>query len=323
MSLSFSTDQKVAIRRFWSKPLLKFMHKQLSSKLLYLGLPSPEIEDLIEWTDYLDQVIAFQCDDDRYPDAFKKLRERLFELERAEKIRTWQAYNGYMEEVILQGYDNSAEPQIFDLNELVTIYNLDFCNRIDSPVEILDRDGNIKSVYKFDAVNKLLELQKSFSKITSKFALFLTVHCSYKGGELKDYLETCTHQQYLQTVRSSLKSHDSNARIVRLFVIDTLATYFRAFGFIPQFFPTILYNGIKDTPLLHFTVIGTKNEGAGLPPWYQSTAELIEEKFLGITESEFQNIINTSILETDIKYNKPVEHFINSSSFAKYWKVKA
>lgn len=323
MSISFSTEHKVAIRRFWGKPLLKFIHKQLDSKLLYLGLPSPEIEDLIEWIDHLDQVIAFQCDDERYPDAFEKLKERLYELERAEKIGTFQAYNGYIEEVILQGYDNSNEPQIFDLNELVTIYNLDFCNRIDSPVEIIDREGNLKSVYKFDAVNKLLGLQQSFSNLTSKFVLFLTVHCSYKGGELKDYLETCTHQAYLKDIRSSLKSHDSNARIVRLFVIDTLSTYFRAFGFIPQFFPTVLYSGIKGTPLLHFTVMGTKSEGAGLPPWYQNTGDLIRDKFIGIGESDFVNVTSAGIIENDITFINPVEYFTYSSSFTKYWKVKA
>lgn len=323
MSISFSTEQKIAIRKHWGKPILKFMHKQLGSKLLYLGLPSPEIEDLIEWIDYLNNVIAFQCDDDRYPNAFEILKERLYELERAEKIGTFQAYNGFIEEVILQGYDNSNETQLFDLNEIVTVYNLDFCNRIDSPIEIVDRAGNFRSVYKFDAVNKLLGLQKSFSDLTSKFVLFLTVHCSYKGGELKDYLETCTHQDYLQTVRSSLRSHDCNARIVRLFVLDTLSMYFRTFGFIPQFLPTILYEGLNGTPLLHFTVIGTKNEGAGLPPWYQNTSELIKQRFLGVGKTYFENIKNELIEESEINEVNPIDQFINSSSFIKYWKVKA
>ena len=187
--MPFSTDNKHIIRTVWAKPLLKFICKQLESKLIYFGLPSPLTQDVKEWIEYIDKVIAFQCDDDRYPNAFQDLYTALKALEDKQQISTFNAFNGYLEDVVLQGYDESADTQIFELNEVITLFNLDFCNSIDSPREITDKEGNIKKVYKFDAVNKLLEIQKSLSSVSTKFILYLTVQCSYKGGELAEYLK--------------------------------------------------------------------------------------------------------------------------------------
>jgi hypothetical protein len=317
--MTFTTEHKSLIRQQWAKPLLKFLSRRLGHKLVYLGLPSPEAEDVMEWLEYLHSVIAFQCDDERYPDAYIKLFEKLNSLEKENKLNTFQTFKGYIEEVVLQGYDNSNEAQIFNLNELITLYNLDFCNSIDSPIEILDSEGNLNKIYKFHAINKLLEIQKSVSSISNKFILFLTVHCSFKGGELAEYLETCNHKEYVNNVRDKLISEHKSARIVRLFVIDTLQNYFRTFGFIPKILPTIFYNGIKDASLLHFTVLGIRQESVGLTPWLQDFTDLINAKFITVEGNSFVNLNITEIEEVENSICTPVEIMANSMTFKKYW----
>jgi len=324
--MTFNTEHghKQIIRQKWATPILKFLNKQLGHKLLYLGLPSPEAEDVLAWLDYLKKVIAFQCDDDRYPNAFEQLFEKLKQFEQEEKIEDFEAYYGYIEKVILQGIDDNENPQSFELDEVVTLYNLDFCNNITVPIKILDENGNLRKMYKFDAVRKLLSIQQSFPN-SSKFVFFLTVHCSYAGLELNNYLEPKNNSNnqgdYIKNVREQLKGRGTeiNARIVRLFVIDTLSHLFKSFGFVPKFLPTILYQGINDTPLLTFTVVGVKVQSAGITPWLQQLGDLIQQKFVTINEE--QDLICHSVLdnEVDIPQVDAVQIISSSPTFQKYW----
>jgi hypothetical protein len=322
--MKFTTEHKQLIRQHWAKPLLRFLTKQFGQKLIYLGLPSPETEDVLEWLEYLRIIIAFQCDDERYPDAYSILFEKLAALERQGQIESFQAYRGYIEKVILQGRDENigANSQTFNLGEVVTLYNLDFCNSVDSPLEFLDDDGDYHTVYKFDAVKKLLEIQERLSDISSKFVLFLTVHCSFRGGELESYLADCPYKEYVKTVRSSLKSHDKNARIVRLFVLDALQGYFRSFRFIPKVLPTIFYQGLGSTYLLHFTILGTRCNSPGPAPWLQDFSTLIQSKFVTPGENSFINLTIDDITEHDLEDINPVSIVAASRTFKKYWKSK-
>lgn len=328
--MTFNTEHghKQAIREKWSTPLLKFLSKQLNQKLVYLGLPSPEAEDVLEWLDYLKKVIAFQCNDDRYPDAFNILFDRLKQLEKEKKIEDFEAYNGFIEKVVLQKLDDSENPQTFTLDDVVTVYNLDFCNNITEPIKIIDDSGNFKKMYKFDAVRELLTIQQSLA--ASKFIFFLTVHCSYTGAELNNYLDPNNNKNsslgYIDDIREKLKGQgeELNARIVRLYVLETLSTYFQTFGFVPKFLPVILYRGINNTPLLHFTVVGTRYQSAGITPWLQQLSDLIFEKF--VTVNDAQELVNHHVSTiTEVSHNKlsAVDIVATSSTFKKYWKNNA
>jgi hypothetical protein len=324
--MTFNTEHghKQTIRKKWSTPLLKFLSKQLDQKLVYLGLPSPEAEDVLEWLDYLKKVIAFQCDDDRYPDAFNVLFERLKQLEQEGKIEDFEAYNGFIEKVVLQRLDDSENPQTFTLDDVVTIYNLDFCNNITEPIKIIDAAGNFHKMYKFDAVKELLFIQQSLA--SSKFIFFLTVHCSYTGDELNNYLDPKNNKNsslsYVADIREKLKGQkeELNARIVRLYILETLSTYFKAFGFVPKFLPVILYKGINNTPLLHFTIVGSRYNSAGMTPWLQQLSDLILEKF--VTVNDTQELVNhhvSTLTELDHHSLSAVDIVATSPTFKKYW----
>lgn len=325
---SFNSDHKNLIRQQWNQPLIKHLSKKLGNKLIYVGLPSSKAEDVIQWLDYVKTVIAFQCREYGKPSApeqsraeIEKLEELLRELERERKIEDFIVYDGYFEEVILRGNDNSPYRIEYSQNSFVTLYNLDFCNQITSPMEYLDAEGNVKTVYKFNAIQKLLKIQDSLANVSDKFIFFLTVHCSYHGKELHNFVNEPPDQTikgYLDKYKD-LKGDDKNARIVRLFVIHQIRQYFAGHNFNANILPVVKYAGLDGTPLLHFVVIGTKPEpsATGIEV-FQTLEEVIDLKFATIEAESFINQVS-EVDEKDIKNLNIIDLFVNSRSYQKLW----
>jgi hypothetical protein len=315
---SFSTPAKNLIRQRWAKPLLEFIHDHLGQKLLYLGLPGAGAEDIMEWIEFLHTIFAFQCEDERYPDAFKNLFDKLDLLEQQEKIDSFSLFDGFMEQVIMEGVDN--QNNIFNLNDIVTLYNLDFCNQIDFPIKSQTKEGEPLLIGKLDAIKRLLEIQNSIADMSSKFVLFLTIHCSYKDKQTKIYLERQPYKQYIANTNKSLKGkgHERNARSLRLYIIENLKTFFLNEGFIPEFLPTVYYQGLGDAPLLLFTIVGTRGN---VELSDEVVSNLINSKFLTPNEdnSSFENQMLEELEETDNKTTDSVEAFTSSETFNNYW----
>lgn len=329
--MSFNTNNKVFIREYWNKPLLKFLSKQIGKQLLYLGLPSPKAEDILQWLEYLNSVIAFQCreygeisHESQSRKNIENLELLLNKLEREKQIENYLIYDGYLEEVVLRGYDNSPTQLNFSLNDFVTLYNLDFCNKISSPLEYIDKNGNLQKAYKFDAINKFLQIQQSFSSVTNKFVLFLTVHCSYDDKELQDFISHPPSKEIKDYIKhyEKLKGFEKNSRIIRLFFAYYIQQQCCVYKFTPKILPSLFYEGIGETSLLHFTVFGiaTKNKTAGIP-LFQSLTEVLNQKFILINESKFVNENNCYENEKEVELN-PVKYFANSKTFSKMWVTK-
>lgn len=329
MEGSFNSEHKVFIREYWNKPLLKFLTKRVNDKLLYLGLPSPKAEDILQWIEYVKSVIAFQCRE--YGEASDETQERknidelnslLNQLERENQIENFLVYDGYLEEVVLRGYDNSPTRNNFALNDFITLYNLDFCNKITSPIEYYDEKGVPKTAYKFNAINKLLQIQQSLSSVSNKFVLFLTVHCSYDGEELQNFVNNPPIQEIEKYIKrcNGLGGHEKNARIVRLFFAYHIKQQFETFGFTPKILPSLFYQGLGETNLLHFTVFGISpaNTVAGGVPTFQSLTEILAQKFISISDSAFINKTIDFEDENDVELN-PVKLFSNSATFQNLW----
>jgi len=327
MTKSFNTKGKSLIRNKWGKPLLKFLSKRLGKKLIYLGLPSPAAEDITNWIEFIDEVIAFQCreydkpsDIDQSREEIEKLEEKLNKYERQGLLNTFTVYDGYIEEVILRGVDNVSKQ--FNQSNTIRVYNLDFCNSITSPIEFTDINGNVKSAYKFNAVKELLRIQSNLQENHQDFILFLTIHASFKGEELQNFVnnpDTNEHKELIEKYngKSGIKK---KARILRLFVIDALQNYFRENYFVPHFLPTILYKGLNGTRLLHFTIFGKKEEpGAGRATWLQGVGELCNEKLITPQDGKFELIEDGDIEETEIKNINSVQLFSNSKTFNQVW----
>ncbi len=319
----FSSQGKNLIRKKWGKEIIKYISKHLNSKLVYLGLPSPDAKDIDEWIEYIDEVIAFQCRDYPNPSSPKQdkknieqLQSKLSEYERKGIIQNYVVYDGYIEEVILKKRDNSGIP--FELNNTVHIFNLDFCNSITSPLEIIDYEsGEVNEVYKFDALKILIELQKLVNSDIKKFVLFLTLKSSYDGKELEDFNASITHK--IST--KELSNYETKIRFLRHYVLHTLKSFFESNGFVISILPTIEYEGDRQHKLLHFTVIGTNknNDANPVAPSFQQVDNLIKEKFISINDGDFVEKDTSKITETQICCLNPVDFFKSTQSYKKFW----
>lgn len=328
MKNKFNSASKNIIRLYWGKKLLEFFQNNLKKKLFYLGLPAPEALDIMAWLDHLEQVYAFQCrdynlrtDQTENRDQILRLEENLRELERKKILKNYEIFEGFLEEVVLRGKDFSPNEKIFNHSDIVTVYNLDFCNSITSPLEILNDENELIKVYKFEAIKKLLEYQSKL-KESKKFILFLTIHASYDGGELSEFLSS-THSEelknYLESVKKISSNNERRFRVVKSFVYDNLVNTFRHFNFLAEFLPTIYYTGSGNNRLLHFTVIGTsvKNTAGSSTP-LQNMKKLLNQKCLVPDKNAFQMLTNKDFKENDVTVN-PISVFKQSVTFKKYW----
>jgi hypothetical protein len=324
------TAAKRIIRERWSKPIIKFIREKLKYKLVYLGLPGPQALDLLEWIEYIDQVIAFQCRDypnpssiNQRPDKVLELEARLREFERQGKLTTFSLYDGYIEEVVLRGRDIKGNQ--FSQNDVVTIYNLDFCNGITVPLEITDDKGNVQKYYKSDAIRRLLELQRDVSSQmrSKKFVIFLTIHHLFWVNEAKNFIsqtESGPIKKYIPQIRS-LYGRAKWIRLLKAYVFDSVKSYFCNYNFTPEFLPVIYYRGAgkdKDNWLLLFTIVGAENRGIAVAPCFQKTERFLKHKFLTVNTNGFY------FWEDGVKEEKgflnSVDAFCNSECYKKLWK---
>lgn len=254
----FSTPNKECIRRYYNKPIIRRLKEVYNCDIIYYGLPSPDAEDIAEWIEYISSVVAFQCrdygnvsDPDQPTDEVDKLIEKLNSWEASGQIDNYIVYDGYMEEVLFKGFDNSASGSIdYTHDDHVTLFNLDFCNSITSPQEYITKEGDRISKYKLELIDKILEYQSKVSHESDKFVLFLTVQASYNGADLHDYAEVN---------KKSLCKYNSLHRerhfVLKHFIEDCLYNKIIAYNYIPQFMPTVFYKGIKNVDMMHFAVM--------------------------------------------------------------------
>jgi len=331
----FNSDHKQIIRKKWAKPLLKFLSEDLEKQLFYLGLPDVEALDIVEWLDYIDSVFAFQCRE--YPlasnpeqsrDKVVLLETKLRELERRQKIANFDVFDGYIEEVVLRGYDNSPTVKEYEQQDVITLYNLDFCGQVTSPIEFVDKNGNLRKAFKFNAVDRLLEFQRKIDVSDKKFITFLTLHCSYDGKEFSDFISNPHNtdlQKYIDQVKSLSKGKKA-PYLVKAFVYSQLITFFTRANFLPEFLPTIYYEGDNGHKLLFFTIIGNQVEASsGSPAPLTSLNNLLNCPFLTINEKEEIEICEALKLTNDIELKGDLSSlaiFKKSKTFKTKWVKK-
>ena len=162
--------EKRVVREQWDTPLLEHLHNRHGVRYRYLGLPGTELIDVKLWRDMIDEVIAFEpLDENGYGrQAINALRQNM----RKAGI-PGRAYCGSFEEVVHLRRD--CDGQDYDQGGLVTLYNLDFCDEISSPVSTQERG---QRVWRFQAIRQVLRDQVEYFNEAGPpkhFILMLTV----------------------------------------------------------------------------------------------------------------------------------------------------
>jgi hypothetical protein len=319
--------RKDVIRKVWCKPQLKALNQVLSHKLIYLGLPDIEAKDVLEWIEYIDKVIAFQCSEykNRAIDV-KKLDSLLDTLEREGKIKSGVVYQGWMEDIVMGGI--SERGQTFRQTDYLRIYNLDFCDNLKTPRQVRDAKGNvIDIIYKTQVIEKLLMHQ---SKVTapakSSFIMYLTVNSqSFQddGTTIKDP----AIKAYLKKVKGIKKTEVKAAREMKAYCYSTLRSIFHDAGYHVEFLPTVYYlgsgypnrttGGQDNHRMMTFTVLGTQRQGKE-PIHQQDAKTFLEQKFVWATDKAISAYQDTHITEMDFECDS-MKLIKNSPICQKYW----
>jgi len=182
---SDSPNKKV-VREQWNTPLLRHLHDNHGYRYRYFGLPGPDIIDIKLWQDMIDEVVAFEVPAKNGKDKrtyINKLRRNLEVL----GIRN-RTYYGHFEEVVLLGKD--FDGQEYAQNNVITLYNLDFCSEIGSPIE----SSTGERLYRLEAIRQVIRDQREcYNRFhnPSYFIILLTVRNQMNSRFLIERLNAC------------------------------------------------------------------------------------------------------------------------------------
>jgi hypothetical protein len=243
----------------------------------------------------------------------------LLGFERREEISGFSLYLGFLEEVIFKKRDKNG--QEFSFNNSVQIFNLDFCNSLTAPFQVVHDGGIVKTYYKTQVIRKLLDLQNDIDKTgSSKFIMFVTIHSYFWEEEAKVHFSDGrdeTYNQYFETIKD-LPENERIIRLLRYYFFDIVKTHFTSTEFIPEFFPAIVYNGLGDHILICFTIAGTLNKRrSGVAPFHQNMDEIVNSKFLNATEDGI-HVLSQDVDKNEIN-NDPIRLFEDFKSYQELW----
>jgi hypothetical protein len=159
--------------------------------------------------------------------------------------------------------------------------------------------------------------------------MFLTLHCSYDGKELSDFIANPQNTDikiYLAQI-SKLSKGKKSPYLVKAFVLHFLQQFFSTNEFIAEVLPTIHYVGDNNNPILFFTILGTsaQNKGAGGIVHYQKLNETLNCPFIEINNNTFEKstsfaLANDTTLDTNLN---PIHLFKKSKTYKNLWKNNA
>lgn len=263
----FDTPGKGAVRNLWNTPFLKLLNRKCGFRYRYMGLPGVDLIDVKLWRDMIDEVIAFEVparatrDDPQGRRRILALRRNLHLLGIPSR-----AFFGPMEEVVIlrQDYDGNQ----YDQNKVITLYNLDFCDEISSPISTREQG---RQVWRFEAIRQILRDQReSFAQHGNpgSFLVLLTVRNQIDSQKLRGflsgnlyedtlaYLGACGGIQSLPQQGPILGTH---TWALKAFIHNSLRQYLVNPHIAATFFPLVRYfgtpvrtrDGPLQSPMLH------------------------------------------------------------------------
>lgn len=294
---------------------------------MYFGLPGIDLYDIAAWSDYIDQIIAFQCRDYPNPSSITQSTKKVIEmeaglqaLERQGLIKTFSLYDGYIEEVILRGRD--IKGNVFSQSDVVTIYNLDFCNNLTAALQVSDEKGSVHYLYKSHAIKKILEIQRDIASSArpKKFIMFLTVHASYREKEMQIF-QSQPESQYLTDYFNKIRrltSEEKQIRLLKAYILDITRRYFAHCSFSSYLLPPISYKGSGGHNLLTFTIAGVLD--SNIRTYHmQKPQEFLRTPFLAVRNNKLTSHYDASIEDIPIATFDPAALLKNTDHFSRLW----
>lgn len=270
MSQSSFTETigKKIVREKWNTPFLRYLHEKHGIRYRYMGFPGSKLTDIILWQDMIDEVIAFELpadgDDDRL--WIRELRTNLRKLG-----IPGTAYFGSFEEVVILRQD--FDGQSYKQDEIITLYNLDFCDEISSKIETAEFG---EKLWRFEALRIILKDQKDCYREfggSSQFIILLTIRNQIEGARINGFLQQNLYSD-TEAYRSACEKINpipqagpligTHAWALKAFLCNTLKSYFSIPNISALFFPFVKYHGTPirigpkkylRSPMLHWMIL--------------------------------------------------------------------
>ena len=249
--------QKRLVRESWDTPLLQWLYDQWETKYFYFGLPGPAAVDIRLWHEMIGRVVAFEIESEGAENA----RRDIEELGRNLTLVgiPYSVYCGFMEEVVLDGEDREGRELVLD--ELVTLFNLDFCNRISGRIDTIAG----RRCKRFEALRQVLALQRKLFRRTgsNRFVMLITALDSLHVREVERFVSQDLTQEMRDFVTAVLEEHPlpprgyvENTDLAKAFVFSFLRDYLHGQNVQSVFLPPVSYMGrTQGKPMIHFVVV--------------------------------------------------------------------
>ena len=251
-------ERKRTVREQWDTPVLEWLYERWNTKYFYCGLPSPAALDIKLWRAMIRRVVAFELERERT----NKPRQNIEELSRNLTVMDipHAVFCGSLEETILWREDNDGKP--FELDEFVTLFNLDFCGRITERINT----PKGKRCLRFEAIREILAIQRNLFRETGegRFIILITAHDSFDVNAMRQFLarpdmpKAASQFAVEAASRRPLSSTGSahNTDLLRLFVFSCLREYFHGQNVWSVFLPTVSYFGkSSSTRMVHLVAV--------------------------------------------------------------------
>jgi hypothetical protein len=281
--------RKRTVRERWDTPLLKFLYDQWRLKYFYFGLPGPEAADVKLWHEMIGRVVAFEVESGETADT----RADIVELNRQLALLgiPYDVYCGPLEEVVLGGMDYDGRS--LNIDEFVTLFNLDFCNSITGHVDTPQG----RRFRRFEALREIVSFQRRLFRATgaSRFVLLLTVRDEFHLGEMKRFVSNPDlPPQILSYVQAALRRTPLGqgdicrcTGLLKVFIFSCLRDYFRGQNVVSVFAPPVVHFGAsKASHMMHLAVVcRMEAEHSAQVSDRQSTSDFLRMRVLRARES--------------------------------------
>ncbi len=249
--------RKRIVRQMWDTPILRWLYEQWGAKYFYFGLPGPAAVDIKLWREMIGRIVAFEVESE----GASNPRRNIEELGRNLTLLgiSHSVYCGFMEEVVLDEEDRDGRK--LNLDDLVTLFNLDFCNRISGRIE------TIMGVRcrRFEAIREVLTIQRRLFRRTgsNKFVMFITTLDSLHVREVERFMNQDLTQEMRDFVEAILEENPlpsrgyvENTELSKAFVFSLLRDYLHGQNIQSVFLPPVSYMGrTARSPMIHFAVV--------------------------------------------------------------------
>jgi len=277
--------RKQVVRSKYDTPLLSTISEQLGALYLYLGLPGPDIYDIRQWKGLIRRIIAFERrgQPPKERDHFIILQENLIK-----SGIPFSNYYGDIETVVILGRD--LENREFVQDEMITLYNLDFCDHISSKIALPvaeDHGGELRwQCMRFEAIRRLLQYQaQQYARGAAdpRFIVLLTareaIHCTAVGEWQKREHPPATQQWLDEAIPFPIGGGGilTSPPVVKAFVFSCFRAYCVGAHIQSHFLPIVRYQGVSGhVAMAHFAILCRISEPQGaLPPESQSAQDFL------------------------------------------------